>query len=405
MNIRNDFPLLKKKINGNELIYFDNAATSQKPQAVIDALTSFYTEHNNNIHRGIYQTAEETTQLYESARKTVAHFINAHPQEIVFTKGTTEGINFVAQAWGTHQLNPGDEIVLSELEHHSNIIPWLQLAQEKKLTIRYIPVKSDGTLDLSNLSSIITHKTKLVSCLQVSNALGTTVDIQTIIDAAHAIGARVLIDAAQSIAHKPLDVKKNKVDFLVFSGHKMMGPTGIGILYIKKELHEQTHPYQYGGGMPYEVGYHAVTFAKAPHKFEAGTPPIAQAIGLAAAIDYITKKIDFSQLEKHEAALCAKLLEGLSKHTSIRILGPIKQLKESGHLVSFAIHGMHAHDIADYLGKQGICVRAGHHCAQPLAKKLGYQSSVRASFYAYNTLEEVEKFLNIINLLLSQHII
>jgi cysteine desulfurase/selenocysteine lyase len=402
MNIRKDFPLLKKKIDGKDLIYFDNAATSQKPQAVIDAITTFYTQHNNNIHRGVYQSAEETTAMYEDARKTVASFINAHPEEIVFTKGTTEGINFVVHAWAAHHLQAGDEIVISELEHHSNLIPWLQIAQEKKLKIVYIPVKSDGTLDLSKFSSIISSKTKLVSCLQISNALGSHVAIDTIITAAHNVGAKVLIDAAQSIAHIPVDVKKLKTDFLVFSGHKMGGPTGIGVLYIKKDLHEQTQPYQFGGGMPYEVDYHSVSFAKAPHKFEAGTPGIAQAIGLAAAITYFKKNIDFAQLAKHEAQLCARLIEGLSKHKKIRILGPIEQLKKTGHLVSFVIDGMHAHDVADYLGKEGICVRAGHHCAQPLAKKMGYVASVRASFYAYNTFEEVEKFLNLITLLVSQ---
>lgn len=401
MNIAKDFPLLKKKVNGKNLIYFDNAATSQKPQLVIDVLAKFYTEHNNNIHRGVYQSAEETTQLYENARKTVAYFINAHPDEIIFTKGTTEGINFVARAWAAHNLRAGDEIVLSELEHHSNIIPWLALVKEKQIKINYIPVRADGTLDLSQLSSIITSKTKLVSCLQISNALGTHVDIDAIITAAHAVGAKALIDAAQSIAHMPIDVKKNKTDFLVFSGHKMGGPTGIGVLYIKKDMHDQTQPYQFGGGMPYEVDYHTVSFAKAPHKFEAGTPPIAQAVGLAVAIDYIHKHIDLKKLAQHEADLCARLIEGLSKHKKIRLLGPIEQLKKTGHLVSFVIEGMHAHDVADYLGKQGICVRAGHHCAQPLAKKLGYQSSVRASLYSYNTHEEVEKFLNVITLLVS----
>ncbi len=402
MNIAKDFPLLKKKVNGKDLIYFDNAATSQKPQVVIDALTKFYTEHNNNIHRGVYQTAEETTQMYENARATVAQFINGQSDEIVFTKGTTEGINFVARAWAAHNLKAGDEIVLSELEHHSNIIPWIVLAQEKQIKINYIPVKADGTLDLSRLHSIITSKTKLVSCLHISNALGTHIDIDTIIAAAHDFGAKVLIDAAQSIAHIPVDVKKLKTDFLVFSGHKMGGPTGIGVLYIKKDLHDQTQPYQFGGGMPYEVDYHSVSFAKVPHKFEAGTPAIAQAIGLAAAITYFKKNIDFAQLTKHEAQLCARMIEGLSKHKKIRILGPIEQFKKTGHLVSFVIDGMHGHDVADYLGKQGICVRAGHHCAQPLAKKMGYVASVRASFYGYNTLEEVEKFLNLITLLVSQ---
>lgn len=397
--IKKDFPLLGKKINNHSLIYFDNAATSQKPQAVIDAITHFYESQNSTIHRAVYAFGEQATTLYEQARSTVAEFINADVHEIVFTKGATESINAVATGWALVHLKPGDEILLTQMEHHANLLPWQQIAKRTGAVLKFISVLSDGTLDISTLDQLITKKTKLVSCVHVSNALGTHNDIETIVAKAHTVGAKVLIDAAQSVAHQKIDVKKINCDFLAFSGHKMLGPTGIGVLYIKKDLHDQMQPYEFGGGMVYEVDFTHATWAKAPHKFEAGTPPIAQAIGLAAAIDYINKHIDFKKLKSHEAQLCAALIEGLQKNSKIRILGPIEQLKENGHLVSFVVEGMHAHDVATHLSNHGICVRAGHHCAQPLAKVMGIPASVRASFYAYNTLEEVEKLLEIITLL------
>lgn len=398
--IRKDFPLLlQKKINGNSLIYFDNAATTQKPQHVIDTIAHFYELQNSNIARAVYAFGEQTTTLYESARVTVAEFINADVHEIVFTKGTTESINTVAMGWALVHLKAGDEIVLTQMEHHSNILPWQYVAKKTGAVLKFIPVLSNGTLDMSKLDQVITKKTKLVSCVHISNALGTHNDIGTIIKKSHAQGARVLIDAAQSMAHQSIDVKKLHCDFLVFSGHKMLGPTGIGVLYITKDLHEQMEPYEFGGGMVYEVDFTHATWAKAPHKFEAGTPPIAQAIGLAAAIEYVKKNIDFEKLKKHEAHLCQALIAGLQKFPKIHILGPVEQLKETGHLVSFIVQDMHAHDVATFLSNYGICVRAGHHCAQPLAKALNIPASVRASFYAYNTLEEVEKFLEVITLL------
>ena len=395
-----DFPILKQKINGHPLIYFDNAATSQKPQQVIDALTKYYSEQNNNIHRSVYTFGEQATTLYENARRTVADFINADPEEIVFTKGTTESINFIAGTWALQYIKKGDEIVLTQMEHHSNLIPWQQCALKNGAQIKYIPITSNGTLKLDQLPTIIGTKTKLVSAVHVSNALGTHNDIAAIIKAAHDVNARVLIDAAQSVPHQKIDVKKIKCDFLVFSGHKMLGPTGIGVLYIKKELHHHINPYQFGGGMVYEADFQHATFLNAPHKFEAGTPPIAGAIGLAAAIEYLIKNILFQDLQKHQADLCTQLIDGLSKHKKITILGPIEQLKKSGHLVSFTIDGIHAHDVAAHLSDYGICVRAGHHCAQPLAKEMGVTASVRASFYLYNTQEEVEKLLEAITLLL-----
>jgi cysteine desulfurase / selenocysteine lyase len=398
-SIRKDFPILKTIINGHELVYLDNAATSQKPQAVIDATTQFYTRYNNNIHRSVHEFGEQTTQLYEKARSTVAHFINANQAEIIFTKGTTEGINFIAQAWAAKNLHEGSEIVLTELEHHANIVPWLEVAHAQKITIRYIPINAQGQLEYALLPNIITHKTKLVSVAQTCNSLGTHNDIEQIIAAAHAVGARVFIDAAQSAAHMPIDVKKLGCDFLAFSGHKLLAPTGIGILYIKKELHDQVTPYQFGGGMIYEADYHHATWQKAPHKYEAGTPPIAQAIGLAVAVEYKQNNIPWHVQKEHEAALCSQLIDGLAVHPTIKILGPIEQLKKQGHMVSFVIDGMHAHDAAAYLGKHGICVRAGNHCAQPLAKKMGIAAWLRASFYAYNTQEEVEKLLKYVTLI------
>jgi cysteine desulfurase / selenocysteine lyase len=398
--LRSDFPILHKKIDGLPLIYLDSAATSQKPQVVIDALTNFYTEHNSNIHRAIYTLGEETTTLYEKAREKVAQFINADPSEIIFTKGTTESINLVASTWAQQHIKKGDQILISQMEHHSNMIPWQQCVLRNQATLQYIPLTSQGTLAYEKLPALLSQKTKLVAVTHVSNVLGTRNDISEIIKAAHAGGARVLIDAAQSIPHEPIDVKKLECDFLAFSGHKMLGPTGIGVLYINKELHDQTPPYQFGGGMIYEADLFSASWQKAPQKFEAGTPPIAQAIGLAAAIDYIQKNISFDELQKHEAALCAQLIEGLSSQKKIRILGPSQALKKSGHLVSFVIDGIHPHDIAAQLSQKGICVRAGNHCAQPLAKLLHISGSVRASFYLYNNEIEVEQLIQAIKSLL-----
>lgn len=389
---KKDFPLLKQKVNGSSLIYFDNAATTQKPSAVITTIADFYKKNNNNIHRSIYALGEKTTQLYENARKSVAGFINADPQEIIFTKGCTEGINFIATAWAHKNVLAGDEILVSELEHHSNLIPWQQCVARTGAQLKFIPITADGILDLAVLPSLITKKTKLIAVAHVSNALGTHNDIGTIIKIAKRTNTLVLIDAAQSIPHQRIDVKQLGCDFLAFSGHKMLGPTGIGVLYIKKELQAQIDPYQYGGGMVYEADYTQAQFQNSPHRFEAGTPPIASALGLARAIDYLSD-ISFDQLRIHEASLCQQLIEGLSKNKKIRIVGPVEQLKAQGHLVGFTVHDIHAHDIAAALSAEGICVRAGNHCAQPLAKKLGINAWVRASFYGYNSAVQVKKFL------------
>lgn len=385
-NIRAYYPFFT---HNKSLIYLDNAATTQKPQAVIDALADFYLMHNAPVHRGVYALAERATDLYEQARTSVARYIDAHPDEIVFTKGTTEGINFVASAWAQNNLNPGDEIIVTELEHHSNLLPWIRLEQSQGILLKYIPIDGEGNLDYQKYPSLLTNRTKLVACTHTSNALGTRVDLDFIIQHAHNAGARVLIDAAQAAGRYDVQAHRLNADFIAFSGHKMGGPTGIGVLYIARHMHESVRPYQVGGGMVYSVDFHHATWLKPPLEYEAGTPPIEQVLGLAAAINFIEKEIDREGLKKHEAQLCGQLIEGLNQIPSLRVLGPVSDLATSGHLVSFVSDTMHPHDMAAYLDKQGICVRAGNHCAQPLHKRLGIPSSLRVSFYAYSTLDEV----------------
>jgi cysteine desulfurase/selenocysteine lyase len=338
--------------------------------------------------------AENTTQQYELTREKVAQFINAkQSSEIIFVAGATAGINFVASTWGQMHIQKDDEIILTELEHHSNLVPWQQLALKKEAKLKFIPVTQDGYVDVSDLDSIITKKTKLVAINHVSNALGTHVAVEPIIKAARAVGAQVLLDSCQAVPHMRVDVQKLDCDFLVFSGHKMLAPTGVGVLYIKKEMQHEVPPYQFGGGMVLEAEYTHATWVQPPQKYEAGTPPIAQVIGLGAALDYLNEQVNFDELQKHEAQLCAQLIDGLQTIKGARILGPIEELKKSGHLVSFTIDGYHPHDIAAYLDRFGICVRAGHYCAQPLAKKLDIDSSVRISFYLYNSPDDVDAIL------------
>jgi SufS family cysteine desulfurase len=396
---RADFPLL---INRPDLCYLDNASTAQKPQAALDALNHFYTYENANTYRGIYELGELATERYEAARVTVANFLNAaHVSEIIFNRGTTDGINAVADGWARRTLKPGDEIVITELEHHSNWLPWHRLAQECGVVIKIIPILSDGTLDMRAAEQLITSRTKLVATTWISNAIGTHVPVETLTQLAHAVGAHILIDAAQAVAHLPIDLQKLSIDFLVFSGHKIGGPTGIGVLYINKALHESFEPYQLGGGMVLTIG-NPPQWLPAPHKFEAGTPPIAQAVGLAAAIDYFRTHINFAALQQYEASLCARLIERLLKHPQVRLLGSQQELKERGHLVSFVIDGIHAHDVAAYCAQKQICLRAGHHCAQPLARALGYDASVRASFYGYNTIADVDRLADTLDMLLAE---
>ena len=392
-NIQKDFPIFSHTINDKQLIYLDNASTTHKPQVVLDAMTAFYTTTNSNISRGIYSLGEQATQSYHNARTKVADFIGARmSSEIIFTSGTTDSINRIAATWGMDHIHENDEIVLTELEHHANLVPWQQVAQKKGARLEFIPVLPNGSVDYTHLDSIINHKTKIVTITHISNAIGTHVDIERIIKRARTVGARILIDAAQSIAHQSINVSHLDCDFLVFSGHKIFGPTGIGVLYIKQELHDTVRPYTFGGGMVTNVTFTDALFATAPDKFEAGTPPIAQAIGLGAAIDYFRTTINFNELRIHEAALIAQLIASCQHYTMshISIIGPIQELKTSGHILSFIVKGMHAHDVAFFLDRHGISVRAGNHCAQPLAHKLGYIATVRVSVHAYTTPQDIE---------------
>lgn len=401
-DIRKDFPILKTHVHGKPLIYLDNASTTQKPQCVLDVLMNFYTQSNANIFRGVHVFAENATMLYENARDIVARFIGARSQEIVFMRGTTSAINSVVVMWGEAHVATNDEIVVTELEHHANLLPWQRLARKKGAMLRCIPVLSNGTLDISRLDKIITKKTKIVAVTAVSNAIGTHVDLTTIISQAKAVGARVLVDAAQLVPHDKIDVRQLGCDFLVFSGHKLLAPTGVGVLFINKEIHDECEPYEVGGGMVINSAFACATsgyskeglglptWVQAPHKFEAGTPPIAQAIALGAAIEYLCNTVDFCALQKYEASLSQRFIEGINAIESVHIVGPHDELMRTGHMVSFTVDGFHAHDVAAFLDTKGIAVRAGHHCAQPLAQKLGYEASVRASFYLYNTYDEID---------------
>jgi len=396
---RQDFPIF----SGRKLIYLDTSATAQKPATVIDALARFYTYNNANTHRGLYELGESSTTHYELTREKVAQFINAkYPNEIIFTKGTTEGINFIASSWVEQHLTHGDEIVLTQAEHHANLLPWQRVAQKTGAKLVFIPIDLE-TYKTQNPEKYITSRTKLLAVTYSSNVLGDIWDerkqeLENLITLAHAVGARVLIDAAQAVMHRRIDIQKLNPDFLVFSGHKMMGPMGIGVLYIKQALHDAVQPYQVGGSMVFSVSFEQATWAASPQKFEAGTQPVAEVFGLGAAIDYINENIDFDQLRQHEARLCSMLIDGLEKlehdiKIKIHIAGNKNWLREHGHLVSFAITGVHPHDIASYLGAKNIAVRAGHHCAQPLVNLLSIDSLLRVSFGVYNTPEEVEIFL------------
>ncbi len=391
--ISENFPLL----HDNDFIYLDSAATSQKPQQVIDAVSNFYERENAPVHRGLYPLAETATIKYEKARDCITQFINAaEPCEVIFTKGTTEGINFIASSWALENVQPGDEILLTQAEHHANLLPWQWVAAKTGATLVFIPIDKT-TYELNDPCSYISAKTKLVAVTHSSNVLGPiwsdNAHLKNFIDAVHQAGAVVLLDAAQSVAHQKLDVRDLGADFVVFSGHKMFGPTGIGVLYINKKYHGSLEPYQRGGSMVHHVSFNHATWAQSPQKFEAGTPPIAQAIGLGAAVDFIQQSINFEQLKQHEADLCKQLIQGLKLIPDVTIVGNQEQLVEQGHLVSFAMRGIHPHDIATQLGLKGIAVRAGHFCAQPLVTELGFESLLRVSMAAYNTSQEIESFL------------
>jgi len=390
---RQDFTFFNSPETKN-LIYFDNAATTQKPHIVIQSLVDFYEHYCANIHRGDYELSRHATEQFEQARIKVARFVNAQKEEIIFTKGSTDGINFIASTWAMTELKDGDEILVTELEHNSNILPWLQVSKKTGAVVKIIPVLPQGELDMKELEHLLTTKTKLVALTHCSNAIGMVTDLSDIIARAHAKGARVLIDAAQSAPCRMVDVQELNPDFLVFSGHKLCGPTGIGVLYIKKELTGTLIPYQWGGGMVDIVhDFEHVELNDVPEKFEAGTPAIAQAIALGAAIDYVST-LDKELIKNHLANLCSRMIDGLENIGHVRILGSTEQLKKNGHVVSFIVENLPTEIVSKYLDQHGICVRTNKHCAHLLAHRLGYDSSIRASFYIYNTIEEVDLFIN-----------
>ena len=395
-DIAKDFPILQRKINDNKLIYFDNAATTQKPNQVIESISNFYSNTNSNIHRGVHTLSMESTYEYDQAKDKVAEFINSpNSESIIFTRGTTESINLVAETWGKANLDESSEIVITELEHHSNIVPWQELIKDTNSKLKYIPINSDGTLNYENLNQIINSNTKIVSLTHVSNGIGTINNIKKIITAAQSVGAITLIDAAQSAPHMPIDVQDLGCDFLAFSGHKMLGPTGIGVLYGKKDILEEMPAYQKGGDMILEVTYEKSSWNEVPFKFEAGTPNIAGAIGLKSAIDYLNL-ISMDSIREHEKELTEHILKEMRNIDGIDILGP-ESVEDRAGLVSFNIPNVHPHDLGTYLDTKGIAIRTGHHCAMPLIKKLGSHSSARASFYVYNTKNEINEFVTQIN--------
>jgi cysteine desulfurase/selenocysteine lyase len=387
--IRRDFPILGRQVHGKPLVYLDNAATTQKPRAVIDALVHYYENQNANIHRAIHTLGEEATAAYEETRAKVSRFINApRPETIVFTRSATESLNLIAYAWGRANVRKGDEIVLSQMEHHSNMVPWQRLAQEVGATVKYISVTDEGTLDLNGLDAIITEKTKLVSITQVSNAFGTINVLDKIIAAAHRRGALAVVDGAQSVPHMPVDVQALDCDFLAFSAHKMLGPTGVGVLYARYELLEAMDPFQSGGEMISRVRLEGATWNDVPWKFEAGTPNIADVVAFSAALDYLSA-LGMDNVRAHEQELTAYALRRLRQLEDIIIYGP-QDTSRRGGVASFNYPDIHAHDVGTILDRQGVAIRAGHHCAQPLMRRFDMAGTARASFYIYNTLEEVD---------------
>jgi cysteine desulfurase/selenocysteine lyase len=388
--IRADFPVLHQQVNKAPLIYFDNAATTQKPKAVMDALTAYYEQDNANIHRGIHTLAERATTAYELTRKKLSSFLNApSTDQIIFTSGTTAGINLVAQTFGRASIGKGDQIIVSNLEHHSNIVPWQMIAEEKGAEIKVIPVSDEGVLDIEALKGLLNPKVKLVAVNHVSNAIGTINPIAEIIQLSHAVGAKVLIDGAQSVAHLAVDVQALDLDFFVFSAHKLFGPTGVGVLYGKRELLEAMPPYQGGGEMIKEVSFSGTTYNELPYKFEAGTPNIADVIAFGAALDYV-QAIPAEALAAQEEALLAYATEKLQAIPGLRIVGTAP---EKIAVISFVIDGVHPQDIGVLLDKFGIAIRTGHHCAQPLMQRYDLVGTCRASFSFYNTFEEIDRFV------------
>jgi cysteine desulfurase / selenocysteine lyase len=392
--IREDFPILREQAHGHPLIYFDNAATSQKPRHVLDALRHYYEHENANVHRGLHELSSRATEAYEKSRKRVASYLGATTaDEIVFTRGTTESINLVAQAWGGKFLRAGDAILLTEMEHHSNLVPWQLLAERTGARLRFVPVRDDGTLALDQLPSLLTPEVKLFAFTHISNSLGTINPVAELCANAQAVGALTLVDAAQSIGHLPIDVQKLGCDFLAFSGHKMCGPTGIGALYGRADILDALPPWHGGGEMIVSVTLEKSAFKKPPHRFEAGTPNIAGAIGLAAAIDYI-ERIGRAEIFKHDVDLANYATQRLAELPGIRILGPST---ERGALVGFVMEAAHPHDLTTFADQYGLAMRGGHHCNQPLMRRFGVTGTTRASFYFYNTTAEIDRMIEILH--------
>lgn len=384
--VRADFPALRQRVHGRPLVYLDNAATTQKPRPVIDALLRFYTADCANVHRGVHALSERATRAYEEARATVARFLNAQTHEIVFTGGATEAINLAAQTFGRSELRPGDEILISALEHHSNIVPWQMLAEQTGARLRVAPINDRGEIILEEFERLLGARTRLVAVAHVSNALGTINPVEEITRLAHARGARVLVDGAQSVAHMKVDVRALDCDFYAFSGHKLYGPTGIGVLYGKAELLEAMPPYQGGGDMIRSVTFEKTLYNDPPYRFEAGTPPIAGAIGLAAAIEYL-EGLGLPTVARHEHELLEVATATLQRIPGLRIIGTARR---KAAVVSFVMDGVHPHDVATILDREGVAVRAGHHCAQPVMQRFGLPATTRASFALYNTREDVD---------------
>jgi cysteine desulfurase/selenocysteine lyase len=385
--IRGDFPILSREVYGKPLVYLDNAASAQKPKPVLDAMTKAYTEEYANVHRGLHYLSNAATQAFEDARESVRRFLNApSAEQIIFTRNATEAINLVAQSFGGMVLGEGDEVVLSILEHHSNIVPWHFHRERRRAVLKWAPVDEDGNFLLEEFEKLLTPRTKIVAITQMSNALGTVVPVVEVIRLAHARGIPVLVDGSQACVHMPIDVQALDADFYVFTGHKTYGPTGIGVLYGKKELLAKMPPYQGGGEMISEVTTEGITYNDPPHRFEAGTPAIVQAIGLGAALDYM-RGIGLDKIAAHEAKLRDRAMQRLSEINAIRIFG---RAKNKGAIVSFTMEGAHAHDVATVIDRSGVAVRAGTHCTQPLLQRFGVTATCRASFAMYNTLEEVD---------------
>ena len=396
---KKDFPIFARKVRGgNPLIYLDSGATSQKPESVISAEANFYRTINAAVHRGAHLLAEEASEAYESARANVAKFIGANTDEVVFTKSATESLNMVAYSLGnpgsTPHISAGDEIVVSEMEHHANLIPWQQLAKRTGAKLTWFSITKDGRLDLSDISKVITKKTKIVAITHQSNVFGTIVPLTEITKAAHSVGALVVLDACQSAPHFAIDVKKLDVDFLAFSGHKTLGPTGVGVLWGKAEVLEKLEPALFGGSMVDSVTMEGATWASAPRKFEAGVPNMAQAVGLSAAIDYLNI-VGMDKIFEHEQELTQQLLTGLSKISGVNVVGPL-DMKDRGGVLSFTVDGVHPHDVGQVLDQYGIAVRTGHHCAWPLMKKLNLVGTTRASFHLYNDSDDINALLEAI---------